>query len=489
MRGRLKRGAWILAFLVALPIAGLFAGRAARWRAEVTFREQMERVVPTSERARTQTRPLAELCAVPGAETDVACDAYAPAVLLVPLSIVVAAAGLLALGLIVGAGAAARADLALLVTLFRPGLWAIAACTIGLIAGHALVVVTVIAALGGVGPSLGGAAVVLVIGALAGCWAVARSLFGIFGPARIEVLGAVLTPAEAPALWQLVDELGARLGALRPDRIVAGLGVMFFVTESEVATPHEVVTGRTLCLSLPLARIFTVDELRAIIGHELGHFRGEDTAYSRQFVPIYRGATGALARLSSVRGGARTLALLPAFAIIGMFLDAFDRAEKHHGRARELLADAAGAEATSARALASALVKTHAFAPFWGSVAMSAQVDALNLRQGNAGPPGWRERYNLSRLFEDLVRSAATAERLRDIGQSRTSHPTDTHPPLAARLAALGLDVAAIEDDALRVVPPVAASTLLADATALEAQLSATYLQWLGGPAGQGIRG
>ena len=455
MRGRLKRGAWILAFLVALPIAGLFAGRAARWRAEVTFREQMERVVPTSERARTQTRPLAELCAVPGAETDVACDAYAPAVLLVPLSIVVAAAGLLALGLIVGAGAAARADLALLVTLFRPGLWAIAACTIGLIAGHALVVVTVIAALGGVGPSLG----------------------------RRE------HRAEAPALWQLVDELGARLGALRPDRIVAGLGVMFFVTESEVATPHEVVTGRTLCLSLPLARIFTVDELRAIIGHELGHFRGEDTAYSREFVPIYRGATGALARLSSVRGGARTLALLPAFAIIGMFLDAFDRAEKHHGRARELLADAAGAEATSARALASALVKTHAFAPFWGSVAMSAQVDALNLRQGNAGPPGWRERYNLSRLFEDLVRSAATAERLRDIGQSRTSHPTDTHPPLAARLAALGLDVAAIEDDALRVVPPVAASTLLADATALEAQLSATYLQWLGGPAGQGIRG
>ena len=93
MRGRLKRGAWILAFLVALPIAGLFAGRAARWKAEVTFREQMERVVPTSERARTQTRPLAELCAVPGAETDVACDAYGPAVLLAPLSIVVAAAG------------------------------------------------------------------------------------------------------------------------------------------------------------------------------------------------------------------------------------------------------------------------------------------------------------------------------------------------------------------------------------------------------------
>jgi Zn-dependent protease with chaperone function len=464
---RLKRAGWILVFLVGLPLAGVITSRTARWRDETRFRDQMEAVVLASQRARVHTQPLAELCAVPGAEEDDACRPLAPAALLEPLSIAVGVAGLALVGLIVAAGEAARADRALLVRLFRPGLWATAVWAIGLIAAHALVVVGTLAALtaGRGGP--GALMAVMLIGALAGCWAVARSLFGIFGPGRIDVLGEVVAPADAPALWQLVEDVGARLGALRPDRIVAGLDVTFFVTESDVGTPGGTATGRTLFVSLPLSRILTVDELRAIIAHELGHFRGDDTAYSQRFAPIYRGTTRALGRLASVRGGARTIALLPAFAILGIFLDAFERAEKHHSRARELLADAAGVEATSARAVASGLVKAHAFAELWSAVVTSMQVDAL------AGHVGVR---NDSRLFSEIVRSAAAPERLLRIDQRRTSHPTDSHPTLATRLAALDLDVAAVAADALQVEPAMPAASLFMEATAIEERLSTIHI-------------
>jgi len=43
----------------------------------------------------------------------------------------------------------------------------------------------------------------------------------------------------------------------------------------------------------------TVAEFTAIVGHELGHFRGEDTAMSQQFYPIYRGTTAAIEGLAA----------------------------------------------------------------------------------------------------------------------------------------------------------------------------------------------
>jgi hypothetical protein len=61
---------------------------------------------------------------------------------------------------------------------------------------------------------------------------------------------------------------------LMPETVVIGVDPTFFVTEAEVVTLSGRLWGRTLYCSMPLARILTVDELTAIIGHELGHFRG-----------------------------------------------------------------------------------------------------------------------------------------------------------------------------------------------------------------------
>ena len=55
------------------------------------------------------------------------------------------------------------------------------------------------------------------------------------------------------------------------------------------------------------------------------------------------------------RGGAQGLVLLPAVAILNLYMEAFECAEAEISRERELVADQAGAEAGSAEALASSL--------------------------------------------------------------------------------------------------------------------------------------
>ena len=287
---------------------------------------------------------------------------------------------------------------------------------------------------------------------MSGLVVVVRSLFGAVRPVQLFAFGGRILPKEAPELWRCVTETAARLGALPPDEIVAGLDVNFFVTQAEVVTPNGPCRGRTLFCSLPLARILTVAEFTAIVGHELGHFRGEDTAMSQQFYPIYRGTTAAIDGLAASGGGARGLALLPAAAILGFFLDRFASAERHHSRARELLADRAGVEATSVRAMAAALVKTHAYADLWPAV-----FEQL----AEMPPHEHRPEHSGSMLFASAAVRGATPRRLEDVAGTSTGHPTDTHPALDVRLDALGVGLAGVSNDALQVAPTPPAISLV----------------------------
>jgi Zn-dependent protease with chaperone function len=204
-------------------------------------------------------------------------------------------------------------------------------------------------------------------------------------------------------------------------------------------TTHD---NETLYLSLPLMRILSREELTAVIGHELGHFRGQDTKFSLKFYPIYSGTTQALAAIQTREDeGASSLALLPAFAILSFFLEEFAKAERTIGRDRELEADRAGASVSSARAIATSLLKIGAFVPLWSDV-RSAMVNALG--EGKSFT-------NVSTLYAEAAASAAKPELLDDIAKQATSHPTDTHPPTIARLEALGLSVETVRAEALRI--------------------------------------
>lgn len=314
----------------------------------------------------------------------------------------------------------------------------------------------------------------IAVAAIAACWSLLRFTFGLFKPQPMLLKAVVLSRDEQPELHAFVDDIAKRLNAKPPKNIVAGIEPNFFVTVSQVNLfgQNRTLTNETLFLSLAMMRLFTKQEFTAVIGHELGHFRGDDTTYSMRFAPTYARLGKAWAAMSIQSGGAADLARLPALVMLGTCWNVFASAERKIGRERELLADKAGAEASDASSLVRALVKISTHAVQWGHLTR-AHIDQL--AEG-------RTFTNLSTTFEDGCRNALGTidwNAARDaLGSSTQAHPVDTHPPLSQRLASLGtsLDELDASDIALPVEPSIELVRLPEE---VEKQLSVLEAQWL----------
>ena len=320
----------------------------------------------------------------------------------------------------------------------------------------------------------GGILLAVGLGAIAACWVLLKSSLVFLKREPMFLRAIALDKQRHQAFFAFVDEVAAKLNAQTPDNIVAGLEPNFFVTASDVrlAGQDAVLKGRTLFVSASLLHLFSKDELASVVGHELGHFRGEDVAYSMKFAPTYARLGQALAVLDQTSGSAADLGRLPAQVALSMCFMEFASAERSVGRERELLADKAGAQAATAQALARALVKLSLFAPQWGALT-NAHTDELakgrtftNLAQTYAGV--------CTQVAADLNWTIARDE----LGKSVQSHPIDTHPPLLTRLQNLNTTLYDL-DPALLGTPDVPASTLVSDADQIEEALSALEVQWL----------
>jgi Zn-dependent protease with chaperone function len=447
----------LLVLLLAVPAAG--AGASAL-------------LVSGVERAGGRAAAtLSRACAEPriAAAAADACALSSYDDLLWRVSIPVGLAGVAWLGIVAGAGLAARRSRTVLLRFFVPGLHATRLLAAVLIPATAIVAVAPVALLlthvaGHWSVKLSLVLLAVAAAALAGVAAVVRASLAAVRRASPSVLGRAVAERDAPALWAAVREVSRAAGAEPPDQLVLGLEPRFFVTEAPVRCVDGRLTGRTMFLSLPLCRILRVDEVRAVLGHELAHFAGRDTAFSQRFFPVYRGTAAALQGLSATDAdGAASLALLPAASLLSFFLDAFAAAERNVSRERELAADRTGARVTSPAAMATALVKVHAFSEAW-SATERALADAL--REGKACE-------NASALFADVVASNASPDHLVGLDERRLAHPTDSHPPLAVRLEHLGTSLADVSARALEVAPLDPALALVEGSEALERELGA----------------
>ena len=252
----------------------------------------------------------------------------------------------------------------------------------------------------------------------------------------LEVMGQTVTRTQTPALWSFVGQVAQRIRAEMPDIIVVGLNEGFFVTEHAVRLVNgtDVPKGRVLYLPLPYMAFMNSSEVAAVIGHELGHFMGEDTAYSQRFTPVYADAIRNLNAVVGTEDGFRSLVTRPATIFGEMFLDSFHRAVRFWSRKRELAADAVGAQVAGAKAVATSLLRITALEPHVAE-ALRAHWDSAQAVAG--GVLGH-------------VRQLVAAKGMVDPSehmQNRQSHPFDTHPELAVRLEAVGLS---IDDELLR---------------------------------------
>jgi Zn-dependent protease with chaperone function len=172
--------------------------------------------------------------------------------------------------------------------------------------------------------------------------------------------------------------------------------------------------------------------------------------------------------------GVRSLALLPAIRVVSYFYEAFDVAQSRHSQRRELAADADGATVASTAAMASALVKVHAFSRLWQVVQESA-VDTLK---------GGEVYIDLSSQFAHVISENATVDSFDGIGYDHQAHPTDSHPSLETRLEALRTTLSLSAPEGLAVTPEPSAISLIDNVETLEEDLSDTYQRYLAKRAG-----
>ncbi len=229
----------------------------------------------------------------------------------------------------------------------------------------------------------------------------------------------------------------------------------------------NILKGETLFLSLPLARIFTVEEMKAVIGHELGHFRGKDTYYSRKFSPVYSGLIHAVNAMKNgeTEGDASGIAKIPAVVLLSYMVDVFHRNVSSIGRVRELEADKAAAEVAPPAALATSLLKISLYANAWNEL---QEALIARLEQG-------KMTRNLSKLFASAVKydikSEDFSDVLSDIAEENISHPTDSHPPTGVRIQNLGVAMESF-DKSLLVTPEESGAQLIENYKNIEERLT-----------------
>jgi Zn-dependent protease with chaperone function len=329
---------------------------------------------------------------------------------------------------------------------------------------QALTTLTVLWVLGGIySQVLSGWFGVFAIAAVVASITLLRAGYRLVEGPPMLVVGEVLATG-SDALIDRIHQIADKLGARRPDNVVLGMQSAFFVTADEVRLEGQrgVLKGETLCLSLPLLRLIEADELVAIVGHEVGHFRGADLAYTLRFAPAYHRLGAAFWALYG-RDGRVLVPAIPALHMLAFLIDLFAEAEAAIGRDRELAADRASLEVASGEAYVRALLRSTIYGAIWDRTLDDGEFfrtagDNLPLAFALAlhamGDEGfWAEQW-----------AAAVQEPL--------PHPFDSHPPMGARFDALGVGTGDLVPESVRPSGVEGCTSLLTDVEGLERRLS-----------------
>jgi heat shock protein HtpX len=188
----------------------------------------------------------------------------------------------------------------------------------------------------------------------------------------------VITPADAPELYEMVDRLRQRAGLPMPTVAIAPHD-----------QPNAFATGRNpensvVCVTEGILRVVSRDELEGVIAHELGHIKNRDMLL-QTVTATMAGAISMVANFAMFFGGrgedGEDSNPIAAIAMMLLAPLAASLIQMAISRQREFKADAVGAEITGKpRHLAGALLKLDAYAK---QIPMQVNPSAAPLAQVN----------------------------------------------------------------------------------------------------------
>jgi Zn-dependent protease with chaperone function len=245
---------------------------------------------------------------------------------------------------------------------------------------------------------------------------------------RYRDSGKSIARKDAPELYDTLDDLKTKLDVGR--RIDVRLDDEVNASAREARGLFGLVgTRRVLTLGLPLLALLGKEETRAVIAHEFGHF---SRRHGRLGHWLYWAHLGWLSHAEQVDDDSSILDLAGA-SIAEMFVPIFSRRAMVWSRRCEFEADADAASAVGGEHLVSALARLDVFNA-WQAKELPRILTRWQCAEQTA-PDNFLER--MIAAFEeappDLLTAIAASE------ASSTGDWLDTHPRLAERAAALGV--------------------------------------------------
>ena len=248
-------------------------------------------------------------------------------------------------------------------------------------------------------------------------------------PDRFEAPGPQLTPATAPQLFSLIDDVATKTAQPRPAEVYLLNEVNAWVSQRGGTMGFG--SRRVMGVGLPLLSSLTKAELLAVIAHEFGHYSGGDVGLGPW---IYK-TRAAIARTMA---GLEESYLQWIFNWYGRM---FMKMTMAVSRQQEFVADETAARISGSAPMVSALQKVALLAPAYSTY---MQHEVLPILRSGFLPP-------IAEGFERFIGNPETREAFDKMVHEQTTGDTsgefDTHPPLSERVAALErLPVAAVAD-------------------------------------------
>lgn len=250
-------------------------------------------------------------------------------------------------------------------------------------------------------------------------------LWAIFPrPDNFEAPGPRLTLEQVPELFEEIGTLAHATGQPVPDEVYLVPDVNAFVAERGgfMGIGRRKVMG----IGLPLLNLVTVDELRAILAHEFGHFYGGDTSLGPW---IYKTRAALIRTVVGLRRASKRLILiqLPFEAYAKTFLRTTNAISRQQEYTADRLAARVAGKQAAVRGLQSASKYGIAFQAFF----QREYLPALNAK---VIPP-------LMEGFKLFIRVPSIAKSIQGSFDQQLAEGKaeeyDTHPSLKDRIAAL----------------------------------------------------
>jgi Zn-dependent protease with chaperone function len=236
--------------------------------------------------------------------------------------------------------------------------------------------------------------------------------------------GPALNAKQDPHLFAEIETVARAVGQASPAEVYLIPDVNAWVSQRGGIMGFG--SRRVMGLGLPLMRVLSRSEFRAVLAHEFGHYHGGDTKLGPW---IYK-TRGAIMRTLASLGGrdGKGSWLQKPFLWYGkMFL----RITHAISRRQEFVADELAAQTVGSKPLISGLRTIHgagsAFGAFW-------QNECVPVLNAGFRPP-------LAEGFSHFVHASPIAEAihkgLEEELKTGQADPYDTHPPLRERIAAV----------------------------------------------------